>query len=73
MKANVTSLRLSFGKRVRELRTQAGLSQEELAERAQISVDFVSLIERGINAPSFETLARLSRALGVSPRDLFDF
>lgn len=69
----MTSLRFDFGRRLRELRKQAGLSQEELAERAQISVDFVSLIERGINAPSFETLARLSNSLGVPPRDLFDF
>ncbi len=67
------SLRLSFGKRIRELRMRAGLSQEDLAESAQISVDFVSLIERGINAPSFETLERLATALGLAPRDLFDF
>ena len=69
----MTSLRLSFGKRVKQLRKQAGLSQEELAERAGISVDFVSLVERGINAPSFETLERLCEALGRVPRDLFDF
>lgn len=69
----MSSLRLSFGKRIRELRTQAGLSQEDLAESAQISVDFVSLIERGVNAPSFETLERLCAALGVAARDLFDF
>jgi transcriptional regulator with XRE-family HTH domain len=69
----MSSLRLSFGKRIRELRMRAGLSQEDLAESAQISVDFVSLVERGINAPSFETLERLAAALGVAPRDLFDF
>jgi transcriptional regulator with XRE-family HTH domain len=69
----MSSLRVSFGKRIRALRMRAGLSQEDLAESAEISVDFVSLVERGINAPSFETLERLAAALGVAPRDLFDF
>ena len=39
----------------------------------QISVDFLSLIERGINAPSFETLEVFSRVLGISYADLFSF
>jgi Helix-turn-helix len=34
------------------------LTQEQLAEAARISVDMLSNIERGVNAPSFETLAR---------------
>ena len=69
----MTILRQRFGKRVRALRKQAGLSQEELAARTEISVDFVSLIERGINAPSFDTLEKLAKALGVPVRELFDF
>ncbi len=69
----MATLRQRFGKRVRVLRKQAGFSQEELAARADISVDFLSLIERGINAPSFETLERLAEALGIQARDLFDF
>jgi transcriptional regulator with XRE-family HTH domain len=35
-------------------------------------VDFLSLIERGINAPSFETLERMSKRLRLEPRELFD-
>ena len=72
-KGEMTTLRQRFGKRVRLLRRQADLSQEALAERAGISVDFLSLIERGVNAPSFKTLERLAEALGVDERDLFDF
>jgi len=67
------TLRERFGKRVRVLRKQADLSQEELAARADISVDFVGLIERGVNAPSFETLEKLAEALEVPVRELFDF
>lgn len=69
----MTTLRERFGKRVRLLRSQAGLSQEALAAKADISVDFLSLVERGINAPSFETLENLARALDVEVVDLFDF
>lgn len=73
MEVGMASLRRRFGERLRELRKQAGLSQEQLAERAHLSVDFVSLMERGINAPSFETLEKLSEALGVPVREFFDF
>lgn len=67
------NLRKKFGKRLRTLRRQAGLTQEQLAEAAEISVDFLSLIERGINAPSFENLDKLATALGVHVRELFNF
>jgi hypothetical protein len=38
-----------------------------------MSVDFLSLIERGINAPSFETLEQMSERLGMSVAALFTF
>jgi transcriptional regulator with XRE-family HTH domain len=49
------------------------MSQERFAETLDISVDFLSLIERGRNAPSFETLDRIARRLRVSVADLFTF
>jgi transcriptional regulator with XRE-family HTH domain len=66
-------LRVKFGQRVRALREERHLTQEELAERAQISVDFLSLIERGRNSPSFENLEILASALGTSVASLFTF
>jgi len=73
MVLDMTTLRQGFGRKLRALRKQAGLSQEKLAERAEISVDFLSLVERGVNAPSFETIERLAEALGVGVRELFEF
>ena len=67
------SLCLSCGKRLSTLRNQKGVTQEQLAEASGLSVDFLSLIERGRRAPSFKTLEQLSKALGLSVRDLFDF
>jgi transcriptional regulator with XRE-family HTH domain len=49
------------------------LSQERFAEFVGISVDFQSLIERGRNAPSFETIEKMARKLRVLLMGLFDF
>lgn len=62
-----------FGKRLRALRKQSHLTQEQLAEQAGISVEFLSFIERGINSPSFETLEKLADALDLPIKTLFDF
>lgn len=66
-------LRGLFGTRIRHLRLSEKLTQEQLAERARISVDFLSLIERGLNSPSFENLDSLARALRKTVADLFRF
>ena len=49
------------------------MSQEQFAELIGISVDFLSLIERGLNAPSFENLDAFSAQFGVPVSALFDF
>ena len=67
------TLRKRFGQRILGIRRQRGMTQERFAELLDISVDFLSLIERGINAPSFETLERMGKRLKMEPRDLFDF
>lgn len=66
-------LKNHFGRRLTWLRKQQGLTQESLAEAANVSVDFISLMERGHRAPSFDTLERLADALGVTVADLFTF
>ena len=69
----MADLRSKFGNRLRQLRRQADLTQEKLAAKADISVDFLSLVERGINAPSFENIDKLANALGVPILELFNF
>ena len=64
-------LRVRLGKRLRDTRKAAGLSQELLAEKAGISVDFISMIERGKRSPSIETIEKLSKALHIEISDLF--
>jgi transcriptional regulator with XRE-family HTH domain len=67
------SLRRDFGNRLKAIRRDRELTQEQFAELAGISVDFLSLIERGINSPSFEVLERMAGRLDLPVRELFDF
>lgn len=67
------SLREKFGLRLKAIRLARKLSQEQFAELLGISVDFLSLIERGINAPSFENLDAFAAQLNIPLSALFDF
>lgn len=62
-----------FGRRLKKLRKDRQLTQENLAELTGLSVEFLSYIERGIHAPSFKTLEKLSEVLEVSFSELFNF
>jgi transcriptional regulator with XRE-family HTH domain len=66
-------IKKALGKRIAALRKQKGLSQEKLAERCGYSVEFMSLVERGVNAPSVAGLAKIAKVLSVQIKDLFDF
>lgn len=71
--SKVATLRKQFGKKLRSIRKRRNMTQEQFAELLDISVDFLSLVERGFNAPSFESIESFSITLGISVRDLFDF
>jgi len=49
------------------------MTQERFAEVLDISVDFLSLVERGRSAPSFETLDKIAKRLRVQVSELFTF
>jgi transcriptional regulator with XRE-family HTH domain len=66
-------IRLAFGKRVRELRTQAGLSQEQLGDRSGLHRTYVGGIERGERNPSLFIIKKIADALGVSLGELFSY
>lgn len=60
----------AFGKAVRERREQVGLTQEKLAEEADIDLTYVGGIERGKRNPSFFVILRIARSLGTTPAAL---
>lgn len=59
-----------FGKRVRELRKEHGLSQVELAAKVGIDRSYMGFLERGERNPSLEVIASIAEALGVTPDEL---
>ena len=67
------TLKNQVGKRIKELRIKQKISQEKLAEMAEISQNMLSGIETGNNFCSAETLEKIITALEVEPNELFDF
>ncbi|MGV9005939.1 MAG: helix-turn-helix domain-containing protein [Brevundimonas sp.] len=59
-----------LGKNVRAIRTEIGLSQEELAFRAGLKRSYLSDLERGTRNPTVRALGRIADALGVAPSRL---
>ena len=62
-----------FGMRIKELRKNSGLSQEELAEQVEISSKYLSRVEMGQHFPSIDTLVKLADVLNVELKDFFEF
>jgi transcriptional regulator with XRE-family HTH domain len=59
-----------LGEAIRDKRKKRLLSQERLAEKADLSTVFISRVERGKESPSVDSLVKIARALGVRARDL---
>lgn len=60
-----------MGKRIKKARIQAGLSQEKLAEAADVGITHVSHIENGKTIPSVMVLIKIMNRLAISPDELF--
>jgi len=60
----------AFGAIIRRLRTKKGLTQEALAELADLNVSYIGFLERGENVPTLTIVLNLARALDVHAADL---
>lgn len=60
----------ALGEAIRRSREKLGISQEALADAAEIHITMVGGLERGVRNPSYTTLLRLSKALGIKPGEL---
>ena len=63
----------TIGKRIREERKKKGLTQEELAEKADMSYKFLNRIERNVSKPSLDMVIKLSEVLNVPFLNLFSY
>ena len=62
-----------LGNNIKHLREKSGLTQEKLAEKSGISLDYLGKIEVNINKPGLKTLIKISNALNIPIKTLFDF
>lgn len=62
-----------FGKSLQKARKTRGLTQEELAEKLDISRSYMGHLEQGLKNPSFELLQKLAKHLKVKASDLMPF
>ena len=62
---------MEIGTKIRELRTLKGLTQEELADRSELSKGFISQLENDLTSPSIATLEDILQCLGTSISEFF--
>ena len=62
-------IEIIFGKVLKEIRTEKGLSQDKLAENCNLDRTYISLLERGLRQPTITTIFKLSQVLKISPSD----
>lgn len=62
-----------LGKRIKYLRELNHLTQEKLAEKSGLSIDYIGKIEVNINRPGLKALIKIANALNIHIKELFDF
>ena len=62
---------MNIGQKLKELRVLKGLTQEELADRAELSKGFISQLERDLTSPSIATLTDILQCLGTTLNEFF--
>jgi transcriptional regulator with XRE-family HTH domain len=68
---DIKKLREELGKKIRHYRNTIGLTQEKLGEKANLNYKFIGELERGNVNVSFDSLFKVSQALGINIGDLF--
>ena len=68
---DVATLQIEFGKRLREIRQERGLTQGQLATLLKIKQSTLSDLEKGLHAPTLETVEHVAKTLRIAPAELF--
>lgn len=71
LKMKKTAYPVIFGAKLREKRHERGLTQEQLAEKADMHVSYIGALERGKKNVTVTNIFRLAEALNCDPKDFF--
>lgn len=63
----------NLGKNIKKRRQELGYTQQELADKIGMGLNFVGKIEIAFSKPSMDTIIKISKALDIKLKDLFDF
>ena len=63
-------LQLAFGQVLKELRTEKGLSQQQLSFDSELDRTYISLLERGLRLPTLGTIFKIAEVFKLSPSDI---
>ena len=69
----MANLKTQFGRRLKFLRKQASLTQEQLADKTGLTIESISNIERGLFGPKFDNLEKIAAVIEVEVKELFIF
>ncbi|GAA0180758.1 XRE family transcriptional regulator [Clostridium sediminicola] len=62
---------MNLGKKIKAIRVEKGLTQEEVADRCELSKGFISQVERDLTSPSIATLSDMLESLGTNLKEFF--
>ena len=69
----MADIKKKIGLRISQLRADAHMTQEKLAERTKLNINMISRIEKGDRAPSLHSLEKIAEALNVDPPEILNF
>ncbi len=72
MGVGMTNIQELFGKRLRHIRKQKAMTQEELSDKSKLSIQYIGEIERGKRNPSLSSVKDIALALDVTVPDMFN-
>jgi len=68
----LSATHLKIGQKIRQLRQEQNLTQEELAFKVGVDRSYMGFVERGEKNPTLSTLMKIAKALKISIKDLFE-
>lgn len=64
---------VQFGNNIKKARIKAGFTQQQVADKAGMHVNYYARIERGEENPSYDTLEKIMKALGIKSKEVMPF